>query len=84
MGGPRTDKPSDRYISLVPGGTGRYGKPCDLLNLWHVEEIGQCFTLHITYSHWVYDLLALAWHPFHEEYFASGSFDGSIFHWLVG
>lgn len=27
---------------------------------------------------------ALAWHPFHEEYFVSGSFDGSIFHWLVG
>ncbi|KAF7824714.1 flowering time control protein FY-like isoform X1 [Senna tora] len=29
-------------------------------------------------------LLALAWHPFHEEYFVSGSYDGSIFHWLVG
>ncbi|KAB5572997.1 hypothetical protein DKX38_000191 [Salix brachista] len=28
--------------------------------------------------------LALAWHPFHEEYFVSGSYDGSIFHWLVG
>jgi polyadenylation factor subunit 2 len=27
---------------------------------------------------------ALAWHPFHEEYFVSGSFDGAIFHWLVG
>ncbi|XP_020103500.1 flowering time control protein FY [Ananas comosus] len=30
------------------------------------------------------DITALAWHPFHEEYFVSGSFDGSIFHWLVG
>ncbi|XP_039135759.1 flowering time control protein FY-like, partial [Dioscorea cayenensis subsp. rotundata] len=30
------------------------------------------------------DVTALAWHPFHEEYFTSGSFDGSIFHWLVG
>lgn len=30
------------------------------------------------------DVMALAWHPFHEEYFVSGSFDGSIFHWLVG
>ncbi|XP_022748405.1 flowering time control protein FY-like isoform X2 [Durio zibethinus] len=30
------------------------------------------------------DVTALAWHPFHEEYFISGSFDGSIFHWLVG
>lgn len=30
------------------------------------------------------DVTALAWHPFHEEYFVSGSFDGSIFHWLVG
>ncbi|XP_073029779.1 flowering time control protein FY isoform X2 [Primulina eburnea] len=30
------------------------------------------------------DVTALAWHPFHEDYFVSGSFDGSIFHWLVG
>ncbi|KAH6759812.1 Transducin/WD40 repeat-like superfamily protein [Perilla frutescens var. frutescens] len=30
------------------------------------------------------DITALAWHPFHEEYFVSGSYDGSIFHWLVG
>ncbi|KAL6288777.1 hypothetical protein ACE6H2_006287 [Prunus campanulata] len=30
------------------------------------------------------DVTALAWHPFHEEYFVSGSFDGSIYHWLVG
>jgi polyadenylation factor subunit 2 len=30
------------------------------------------------------DVTALAWHPFHEEYFVSGSFDGAIFHWLVG
>ncbi|CAN8299633.1 unnamed protein product [Cochlearia groenlandica] len=30
------------------------------------------------------DVTSLAWHPFHEEYFASGSADGSIFHWIVG
>uniref|UniRef100_A0A0C9RQ84 TSA: Wollemia nobilis Ref_Wollemi_Transcript_3071_3189 transcribed RNA sequence n=1 Tax=Wollemia nobilis TaxID=56998 RepID=A0A0C9RQ84_9CONI len=30
------------------------------------------------------DVTALAWHPFHEELFVSGSFDGSIIHWLVG
>ncbi|XP_010557860.1 PREDICTED: flowering time control protein FY-like [Tarenaya hassleriana] len=30
------------------------------------------------------DITSLAWHPFHEEYFVSGSFDGSIFHWIVG
>ncbi|XP_039046087.1 flowering time control protein FY-like [Hibiscus syriacus] len=30
------------------------------------------------------DVTALSWHPFHEEYFVSGSYDGSIFHWLVG
>ncbi|KAL8144522.1 hypothetical protein V2J09_017554 [Rumex salicifolius] len=30
------------------------------------------------------DVTALAWHPFHEDYFVSGSFDGSIFHWIVG
>ncbi|PRQ37620.1 putative transcription factor WD40-like family [Rosa chinensis] len=27
---------------------------------------------------------ALAWHPLSEEYFVSGSSDGSILHWLVG
>ncbi|CAH2072847.1 unnamed protein product [Thlaspi arvense] len=27
---------------------------------------------------------AVAWHPFHEEYFVSGSSDGSICHWIVG
>ncbi|PIA43555.1 hypothetical protein AQUCO_01900148v1 [Aquilegia coerulea] len=30
------------------------------------------------------DVTALAWHPFHEEYFVSGSYEGSIFHLLVG
>lgn len=30
------------------------------------------------------DVTALAWHPFHEELFVSGSFDGCIIHWLVG
>uniref|UniRef100_A0A7N0RDD3 Flowering time control protein FY n=1 Tax=Kalanchoe fedtschenkoi TaxID=63787 RepID=A0A7N0RDD3_KALFE len=30
------------------------------------------------------EVTALAWHPFHEEYFVSGSLDGSIFHWLAG
>eukprot|EP00252_Welwitschia_mirabilis_P009280 TRINITY_DN2173_c0_g1_i2.p1 TRINITY_DN2173_c0_g1~~TRINITY_DN2173_c0_g1_i2.p1 ORF type:complete len:768 (+),score=148.79 TRINITY_DN2173_c0_g1_i2:520-2823(+) len=30
------------------------------------------------------DVTALAWHPFHEELFVSGSYDGAIFHWLVG
>ncbi|GAB2265225.1 hypothetical protein Dimus_000293 [Dionaea muscipula] len=30
------------------------------------------------------DVTALAWHPFHEEYFVSGSYDGCIFHWIVG
>lgn len=30
------------------------------------------------------DVTALAWHPFHEELFVSGSYDGAIIHWLVG
>ncbi|KAL5720002.1 hypothetical protein ACHQM5_012718 [Ranunculus cassubicifolius] len=30
------------------------------------------------------DVTALSWHPFHEEYFVSGSHDGSINHWIVG
>ncbi|KAG6541678.1 hypothetical protein Mapa_016943 [Marchantia paleacea] len=30
------------------------------------------------------EVTALAWHPFHEELFVSGSYDGSIIHWLVG
>jgi hypothetical protein len=32
----------------------------------------------------LYSSAALAWHPFHEELFVSGSYDGSIIHWLVG
>ncbi|KAL3699938.1 hypothetical protein R1sor_017960 [Riccia sorocarpa] len=30
------------------------------------------------------EVTSLAWHPFHEELFVSGSYDGSIIHWLVG
>ncbi|GAA0172788.1 RNA processing factor [Lithospermum erythrorhizon] len=30
------------------------------------------------------DVTRLAWHPFNEDYFVSGSYDGSIFHWVVG
>ncbi|KFK25580.1 hypothetical protein AALP_AA8G133300 [Arabis alpina] len=30
------------------------------------------------------DVTSLAWHPFHEEYFVSGSLDGTICHWIVG
>ncbi|XP_047257470.1 flowering time control protein FY-like [Capsicum annuum] len=30
------------------------------------------------------NMTLLSWHPFHEEYFVSRSYDGSIFHWLVG
>ena len=30
------------------------------------------------------DVTAVAWHPFHEELFVSGRFDGSIIHCLVG
>ncbi|MCO5564525.1 hypothetical protein L7F22_018186 [Adiantum nelumboides] len=30
------------------------------------------------------DVTCLAWHPFHEELFVSGSYDGAILHWLVG
>jgi polyadenylation factor subunit 2 len=30
------------------------------------------------------EVTALTWHPFHEELFVSGSYDGSIIHWLVG
>ncbi|KAI3851374.1 hypothetical protein MKW92_009805 [Papaver armeniacum] len=38
-----------------------------------------------TFSHYALSILqALAWHPFHKEYFVSGSFYGSIFHWLFG
>ncbi|RZS20676.1 hypothetical protein BHM03_00053217, partial [Ensete ventricosum] len=29
QGGPHTGKPLDRYLPPVPGGTGRYGKPCN-------------------------------------------------------
>ncbi|XP_024399411.1 flowering time control protein FY isoform X2 [Physcomitrium patens] len=30
------------------------------------------------------EVTSLAWHPFHEDLFVSGSYDGSIIHWLVG
>ncbi|CAH8562581.1 unnamed protein product [Dicrocoelium dendriticum] len=30
------------------------------------------------------DVMRVAWHPFHECLFASGSADGSIFYWLAG
>lgn len=30
------------------------------------------------------DVTCLAWHPFHEDLFVSGSYDGTIMHWLVG
>ncbi|KAF8564029.1 hypothetical protein P879_05993 [Paragonimus westermani] len=30
------------------------------------------------------DVMRVAWHPFHEGLFASGSADGSIFYWLAG
>jgi polyadenylation factor subunit 2 len=30
------------------------------------------------------EVTACAWHPQHEDLFSSGSFDGSLMHWLVG
>lgn len=30
------------------------------------------------------EVTAVAWHPFHEDLFVSGGFDGSILYWLVG
>ncbi|KAI3802344.1 hypothetical protein L1987_30475 [Smallanthus sonchifolius] len=48
-----------------------------LYDVWSMKEL-QSFRWHKK------DVTALAWHLFHEEYFVSGSFDGSIFHWLVG
>lgn len=41
--------------------------------------LADSFVMYVFETH-----VALAWHPFHEEYFVSGSLDGSIFHWLVG
>ena len=29
-------------------------------------------------------IAGLAWHPFHEDLFVSGSYDGTIMHWIVG
>jgi len=29
------------------------------------------------------DVTCAAWHPFHEELFASGGYDGSLMYWLV-
>jgi polyadenylation factor subunit 2 len=30
------------------------------------------------------EVTCLAWHPFHEDLFVSGAYDGSIFYWIVG
>lgn len=30
------------------------------------------------------EVTALSWHPYHEDMFASGGFDGYIIYWLVG
>jgi WD40 repeat protein len=30
------------------------------------------------------EVTALAWHPFHEDMFVSGGFDGQIYYWIVG
>jgi len=30
------------------------------------------------------DVTSVAWHPFHEELFVSGGFDGTILYWMVG
>lgn len=30
------------------------------------------------------EVMSLAWHPIHEDFFASGGYDGSIEFWLVG
>ena len=29
------------------------------------------------------DVICAAWHPYHEELFASGGYDGSLLYWLV-
>jgi polyadenylation factor subunit 2 len=29
-------------------------------------------------------LKAVAWHPFHEDFFVSGGFDGALIYWRVG
>jgi polyadenylation factor subunit 2 len=30
------------------------------------------------------DVSCCAWHPIHEELFASGAYDGSLLYWVVG
>lgn len=53
---------------------------------WWAKVIALIIFVKVLYEYNAYGyhslkfLLALAWHPFHEEYFVSGSFDGSIYH----
>lgn len=30
------------------------------------------------------EVMSLAWHPLHEDFFVSGGYDGSLEFWLVG
>ncbi|XP_026410823.1 uncharacterized protein LOC113306054 [Papaver somniferum] len=50
-----------------------------LIKLYDVRAVKELRSFR---GHWN-DVTALAWDPFHEDYFVSGSFDASIFHWLV-
>lgn len=36
-----------------------------------------------TYRGHTKDVLCAAWHPVHEELFASGGYDGSLLYWLA-
>lgn len=66
-----------------------------LVLLWWQSQLGKSVGKSVGHDYllkkWYHDIeillcssAALAWHPFHEELFVSGSYDGSIIHWLVG
>jgi polyadenylation factor subunit 2 len=48
-----------------------------------VHDLRMKRDLHV-YKHPGRDITCAAWHPLHEELFASGSADGSLHYWLTG
>ncbi|KAL6222763.1 hypothetical protein ACLB2K_006154 [Fragaria x ananassa] len=65
---------------LASGGKDSVVKLIKLLSFIDMRAMKE---LELFHGHRI-EVTALAWHPIHEEYFVSGSRDGSIFHWLVG
>lgn len=56
-----------------------------LIRAYYSEEFLKIMTNKLIYcSFFIFSSTALAWHPVHEEIFASGGSDGAVMFWAVG